>query len=119
MSELYMRIEKLCASKSQNITAMCKESGASRASLTDLKMGRKQGLSSETLSKIANYFDVSVDFLLTGNTKEKAPAESGRRISDADLKFALWGNSDIDDSVLDDVKRFAKFAEENRKKNEK
>ena len=31
---------------------MCKESGASRASLSDLKVGRKQSLSAETLFKM-------------------------------------------------------------------
>ena len=46
---------------------MCKETGASRGSLTDLKVGRKKKLSIDTLSKIAEYFGVSVDYLLNGN----------------------------------------------------
>lgn len=75
MSDLYKRIEELCKRNNTNITAMCKESGASRASLTDLKMGRKKRLSSDTLSKIANYFDVSVDYLLGNDQKESAPDE--------------------------------------------
>lgn len=73
MSELYNRIEELCSRNGINITEMCKRSGASRASLTDLKMGRKQSLSAETLTKIAQYFSVSVDFLLGSEQKEKAP----------------------------------------------
>jgi transcriptional regulator with XRE-family HTH domain len=52
---------------------MCKKSGASRASLTDLKMGRKQSLSADTLSKISTFFGVSIDYLL-GNDPEKTPA---------------------------------------------
>lgn len=75
MSDLYKRIEELCKRNHTNITAMCKESGASRASLTDLKMGRNKRLSSDTLSKIANYFDVSVDYLLGNEQKESAPDE--------------------------------------------
>lgn len=67
MSDLYNRIETLCNSKKISITTMCKESGASRASLSDLKVGRKQSLSADTLSKIAAYFNVSIDFLLTGD----------------------------------------------------
>lgn len=70
MSDLYNRIEELCKEKNESITTMCKESGASRASLSDLKVGRKQSLSAETLSKIAAHFDVSVDYLL-GKEKEK------------------------------------------------
>ena len=72
MSDLYKRIEDLCKENAVTITSMCKESGASRASLTDLKMGRKQKLSADTLSKIARYFNVSVDYLL-GSKTEKAP----------------------------------------------
>lgn len=66
MSDLYNRIEALCHSQNISITTMCKESGASRASLSDLKVGRKQSLSADTLSKIAAYFNVTIDYLLTG-----------------------------------------------------
>lgn len=64
MSNLYRRIEDLCVKKGTNITQMCKESGASRASLTDLKMGRKQSLSATTLLKISTYLNVSVGYIL-------------------------------------------------------
>lgn len=72
MSDLYERIDRLCKDRNINITVMCKESGASRGSLSDLKFGRKQNLSVDTLSKIASYFDVTVDYL-TG--KENSPDE--------------------------------------------
>lgn len=63
MSDLYKRIEDLCKENNITITAMCKASGASRASLSDLKMGRKQNLSVKTLKAIADYFGVTVDYL--------------------------------------------------------
>lgn len=72
MSDLYKRIDALCKERNINITTMCKESGASRGSLSDLKFGRKQKLSIDTLAKISSYFDVSVDYL-TG--KENSPDE--------------------------------------------
>lgn len=117
MSELYNRIESLCRSKNVSITTMCKESGASRASLSDLKVGRKQSLSAETLSKISAYFGISVDYLL-GKEKEKAPAESSKRsVSDDDIMFALWGDTDdVDKDDLDDVKRYAAFVRERKRK---
>ena len=74
MSELYNRIEELCIERGTNITAMCKESGAPRGSLTDLKMGRTTRLNSTTLSKISEHFGVTVDFLL-GNEGTKKPAD--------------------------------------------
>ena len=70
MSDLYTRIDKLCKDRNINITIMCKESGASRGSLSDLKFGRKQNLSIDTLAKISSYFGVSVDYL-TGKEEQK------------------------------------------------
>ena len=73
MANLYENIEKLCKQRGVNVTTMCKESGASRGSLTDLKNGRKQTLKYETLDKIASYFETSVDTLVSGNQKENPP----------------------------------------------
>lgn len=85
MSDLYNKIEGLCKKRGVNITQMCKESGVSRASITDLKMGRKQALSSMTLSKIATYFNVSVDYLIGNEQKEKAAID----VVDDDLQEYL------------------------------
>ena len=91
MSELYNRIEFLCDSRGINITKMCKESGASRGALSDLKMGRTKSLSSDTLNRIANYFGVSVDYLL-GNEEKEKPAEKGERIDLSDIEIGLLGD---------------------------
>ncbi|MGM9548250.1 MAG: helix-turn-helix domain-containing protein [Faecousia sp.] len=113
MSDLYNRIESICKSRNISITTMCKESGASRASLSDLKVGRKQSLSAETLSKISAYFNVSVDYLL-GKENEKAPAESGKRsVSDDDIKFALFGGGgEITDAMYEEVRSFAAYVKQ-------
>ena len=78
MSDLYKRIEVLCGDANVNITTMCKEAEVSRASLTDLKMGRKQSLSADTLSKIASYFGVSVDYLLGNESVSDGPPAPSR-----------------------------------------
>jgi transcriptional regulator with XRE-family HTH domain len=75
MANLYENIEKLCKQRGVNVTTMCKESGASRGSLTDLKNGRKQSLKYETLDKIASYFGTSVDALVSGDQKENPPQQ--------------------------------------------
>lgn len=76
MCELYSRIEQLCHDKGVNITVMCKESGANRGTLTDLKMGRRSGVNAVTAQKIASYFGVTVGYLLGSEEKEKSsPAE--------------------------------------------
>ena len=108
MSNLYNRIENLCKENNESITTMCKESGASRASLSDLKVGRKQSLSAETLSKIAAHFGVSVDYLL-GKENKKAPTADGERIYMNDVDIAFYGNykelSDDDQKTIRDMVR--------------
>ena len=76
MSELYNRIGQLCETRGITITEMCRLSGASRGSLTDLKKDRINTLKAETLKKIADLFEVSIDYLITGELSEteKAPA---------------------------------------------
>lgn len=112
MSDLYKRIEELCQSRNESITTMCKESGANRASLSDLKVGRKQSLSADTLSKIAVHFGVSVDYLL--GKEENTTAENGKRaVSDDEIKFALFGgDGEITDEMYEEVKRFAEFVKQ-------
>ncbi len=77
MSEVYSRIEHLCARKKVDITTMCREAGVGRAILSELKMGRTKKLSTATLQKMADYFNVSVDYLLTG---EDSAADATERV---------------------------------------
>ena len=86
MANLNENIEKLCKQRGVNVTTMCKESGASRGSLTDLKNGRKQTLKYETLDKIASYFGTSVDALVSGEHKENPPQQPQSEV-DADIKW--------------------------------
>ncbi len=64
MSEIYKNIESLC--KTKNITGykLCKDVGISPGLITDLKMGRRSGLSAKNADKIASYFGVTVGYLL-------------------------------------------------------
>lgn len=48
---LYENIERLCKERGIKISEMCRGSGASRGSLTDLKKGRIENLHSTTLAK--------------------------------------------------------------------
>lgn len=62
----------------------------------------------ETLLKLAEYFEVSVDYLLRG--KERAPTPEGERKPDIeDVKIALFGG---DGEVTDEMWEEALFAAE-------
>lgn len=110
MSNLYETIKSLCDNHHTTLSELCKETNISRGILTDLKMGRKKTLSAMTLSKIAEHFGVSVEYLLNnGETKEPS---STREINPDDIKFALFGTTDITDGVMEDVIRYARFLRE-------
>lgn len=72
MGTLYDRLVSLCAQKGIKGGKMCTDLGISKSLMTDLKMGRKKGVSAETAQKIASYFGVTVGYLL-GEETEKAP----------------------------------------------
>lgn len=99
MGNLYENIISLCDSRGIKGGKMCTDTGISKGLLTDLKMGRRTGVSAVTAQKIANYFGVSVGYLL-GEEEEKKeqPTEYGElsekrkafidkvmQMSDADL----------------------------------
>ena len=105
----------LCAREGLTPSGAAAKIGFNRASVTVWKTkgsAPRQGL----LVKIADFFHVTTDYLL-GLETETAPTEnSGRGISDAELKFALWGDCDeISDADLADVRRYDAFVRERKK----
>lgn len=117
MYNLYENIYALCKERGITPGCLCGELGFRRSVLSDLKNGRKKSLDTTTLMKIAEYFNVSVDYLLTGEETKKALTDGERKVSDDDIMFALWGDSDdVDKDDLDDVKRYAAFVRERKKK---
>ena len=109
MGTLYENIMALCDSRGIKGGKLCTDLGISKGLLTDLKMGRRSGVSAATAQKIAAYFGVTVGYLL--GQEESAPAEGGKRaVTDEDIKFALFGgDGEITDAMYDEVKRFAAF----------
>lgn len=84
MSELYKVLSGLCETREITGYRMCKDLGIQPSIMTDLKMGRRSGLKADTAAKIANYFNVSVDYLL-GN--EKSPTAEARGVDDKLLRM--------------------------------
>lgn len=74
MSNLYNRIKSLCEERGIKIFNMCQATGVRTGMISDLKGGRSKSLSAPTLTKISNYFDVSVDYLLGNTDIKKEPA---------------------------------------------
>ena len=64
MGTLYENIIALCNERGIKGGKMCTDLGISKGLLTDLKMGRRTGLSATNAQKIATYFGVTVGYLL-------------------------------------------------------
>ena len=101
-------------------TSLCEKKGVSpNKALTDCKISRtstakwREGAPPRgvTLQKLADYFGVTTDYLLTGEETKKAPTQEGERtVSDDEIKFALFGgDGEITDAMFDEVKRFAQM----------
>ena len=113
MYNLYENIYALCNERKITPGALCGELGFRRSVLSDLKNGRKKSLDTTTLMKIAEYFNVSVDYLLTGEEIKKAPTPEGEReITMDDFTYAFYKESkDLPDEkkkMLLDMARFMK-----------
>lgn len=106
---------ELCRKNGLTPSGAAGKIGFNRASVTMWKNTGKAP-KQDLLIKIADFFGVSTDYLL-GTETEKAPTANGeRQVSDADLKFALWGDcEDVDDDDLADVRRYAAFVRERKK----
>ena len=129
----YDKFKLLCDRKGVSCNKAATDMGLSNSTPTKWK---KTGATPDgtTLAKISAYFGVSVGELLTNEStgaieftvsteemqdylqsKKKAPTGTGERMSDDELKAALFGSLDIDDADLDDVKRYAAFVRDKKR----
>ena len=105
MWTLYESILSLCQEHGIKGGKMCVDLGLSKSLMTDLKSGRKKGITAETAQKIADYFSVSVDRVLNGPGPKKAPTQEGEReITLDDFTYAMQNEyknlTDADKQIL-------------------
>lgn len=76
MDNMYGIIEQLCTERGITIGRLCAELKISRGIIGDLKAGRTKQLSAANIRKIADFFGVSIDYLL-GEEKRPTPDNEG------------------------------------------
>lgn len=86
--------------------------GVSRSAIGMYESGQREP-DFETMEAIADYFNVSMDYLHGKSEQKETPAAD----SDETLMFALYGadNKDITPGMLEDVRNFAQYIREKRK----
>lgn len=116
MSNLYERLNSLCRERGIKGGRMCVDLGFSKSLMTDLKSGRKKGVNAETAQKIANYFGVSVGYLL-GNESENAltVGSKGDVLDEVDIAFYNHFK-ELDEDQQETVRDMVKVMRERRSK---
>ena len=104
----YDLYNKLCQEKGISCSRAAKEIGLSNSTVTKWK-NTGATPSGDTLSKVALYFDVSVNDLIG---EQKSPAAQNSGVTDDDIKFALFGGGPVSDAQYEEVKQFVRFIKE-------
>lgn len=90
MCTLYERIQFLCKAKGVSASKMCLDLGLSKSTMSDMKSGRKNGVSVLTAQKIAGYFNMSVDELYGNEVKKEDPtAQCGEAVKNPSDELEL------------------------------
>ncbi len=94
MSNLYNRLQELCERKGISGYRMCKDVGIQPSIMTDLKMGRRSSMKAETAQKVAEYFGVTVGYLLGHQDKggDGITFEDGAGFGGGDAVGCGFGN---------------------------
>lgn len=83
MGELTENITELLKEYNVTYLKMCTDLGISRSLLTEIRKGRKKGITAKTAQKIADYFGVTVDRVLYGKQEsEENVVETGGELAE-------------------------------------
>jgi len=114
MGNLYENIQSLCQSQGIRPGRLCDELGISRGLMTDLKMGRKKGVSAQTAQKIAAYFGVSVGYLLGDEGSDAVPAEQKKDVLE-EVDVAFYGDfKELDEEQKEAVRDMVRLMRQRR-----
>lgn len=101
---MYAVFARLLASKGVKVSDVAKATGIRSSVFTDWKMGR-YSLKADKLQKIADYFGVSIEYLMTGHDESK---EDGYYINDDAKELAQFLFENPEYKVLFDASRKVK-----------
>jgi len=108
-----MNLRSVRKNKGVTQTEVAKQMGVNQNTYSYWENGKAK-IDNETLKKLADYFEVSVDHLLgRDEIKRSIPKED---ITRENIRFALSGEvRDLTDEELEEIVNFAKFVQERRK----
>lgn len=99
----FLRFKDLCRNIGRSPNNVARELGIPSGSVTAWKQGATPR--SATVLRLADYFNVSVDYL-----SGKSDVAAQRPVTKEEIKFALFGgDGEISDAMFEEVCQFAQF----------
>jgi transcriptional regulator with XRE-family HTH domain len=106
------RFYNLCIEKETKPNPVCKELGFSNSASTHWKSGQLPGATS--LKKIADYFEVTVDYLLGKTDIKKEPTAQNEQPVSEELQKLINASSSLSDEEATKVLEFVEFIKSQR-----
>ena len=107
---MYERIEQLCKQNGTSITRICEEITGSKGNLATWK---KNNIRPEHLVQIAALFDITIDFLITGQNKNTvSEVRDGidepviSKMSESEWKAILY---QMNETEIDELLNYARY----------
>lgn len=122
MADIYKKIDMLLAERGISGIKMSADIGISRSFMTELRKGRVKSMTVDTAQKIADYFGVTIDYLLSSNPASQdcktAPSvEPSIDMSDVDVAF-YGGYKELSEEDQKVIRDMVKLMRERRAKKE-
>lgn len=99
-----IRLKELRENKGMNQREFAADFGVSAGTIGMWESGAREPKTLEDLQRIADYFGVSVDYLLGRDDNKKAPTTEGERITMDDFTYAMQNETkdltDMDKQIL-------------------
>ena len=105
----YDRYVYLCKMKGVSPSRAAVDAGISKSLVTKWKVNNTKIPSADVIGKLSSYFAMPVSELLGEENNQPATGSGARTVSDDDIKFALFGDGEITDEMLEEVRNFAAY----------
>ena len=120
MSDTVQRIFQLMEQRHVSAYRVSQETGISQARISGWKTG-KSNPKQDALEQLADYFGVSVDYLLGKTDKKEGPASETENKPFQDEFIAFYGDvkDELTEDDIEDLKTFMRIRAEIKKQKEK
>lgn len=110
------RLKKLRSTQNLSQQELADKLNISRGTYAHYEINKRQP-DYNTLKKISDFFNVSIDYLITGNEHTNSPDEMWREFLDPKTQIFFKDLQNAPEEKIDELIRFWEFIKERDKKN--